>query len=141
VGDITDIDSTLLTTLCDKGYIPVISSISQSKSGEALNLNADHAAQELAVALKALKLMLLTDVDGLLLGGELVPYIPLETAKELLHHPDVQGGMLPKLQGCIEALEGGVGSVHMINGTIEHAVLLEMFTDKGIGTMISKKER
>lgn len=139
VGDITTVDVRLLHTLCDSGYIPVISSVSQSVSGESLNLNADHAAQEMAVALKALKLILLTDVQGLLIGGELQPSLSVDQAKKLLTHDDVQGGMKPKLQGCIEAVEGGVGSVHMINGGVEHAVLLEMLTDQGIGTMISQE--
>jgi len=137
VGDITCVDARLLETLTNEGYIPVISSVSQSKTGEGLNLNADHAAQEIAVALKVMKLILLTDVAGLLINNNLVSALSLKDAKELLKHPDVQGGMVPKLQGCIEALEGGVDAVHMINGTVEHAVLLELFTNEGIGTMVT----
>ncbi len=136
VGDITCVDTRLLTILCDNGYIPVISSVSQTAGGEGLNLNADHAAQEIAGALAALKLILLTDVSGLMLDDKLVQSLTLTKAKEALNHPDVSGGMLPKLQGCIEAIEAGVDAVHMINGTIEHAVLLEIFTNQGIGTMI-----
>ncbi len=139
VGDITTVDVTLLHTLCGNNYVPVISSVSQTYDGVSLNLNADHAAQEIAVALKALKLILLTDVDGLLIDSKLVEKIDLEEAKALRSHPDVKGGMLPKLQGCIDALQGGVEDVHMVNGNVEHAVLLEMFTKQGIGTMISNK--
>ncbi len=138
VGDITSVDVRLLGTLCDNGYIPVISSVSEGQNGEGLNLNADHAAQEIAVALKVMKLILVTDVSGLMVEGKLVHSLGVEKAKALLTHPDVSGGMLPKLQGCVEAIEGGVEAAHMINGTVDHAVLLEMFTDRGIGTMIGR---
>lgn len=138
VGDIQSVDATLINTLCDKGYIPVISSISRSVEGDSLNMNADHVAQGIATAMGAEKLIYLTDVDGLLIDGELQNRLTLKDAKNLLDHPDVQGGMVPKLTCCIQAIEGGVSRVHMINGTIEHAVLLEILTDVGIGTMISE---
>jgi acetylglutamate kinase len=141
VGDVTSVDVTLLHTLCNNNYIPVISSVSQTPDGLSLNVNADHAAQEIGVALKALKLILLTDVDGLLIDDKLVEHLSVEQAKKLRTHPDVKGGMLPKLQGCIDAVAGGIEDVHMINGNIEHAVLLELFTKQGIGTMISNKGR
>ena len=136
VGEITDVDTTLLNTLSQTGYVPVISSVGQSKEGETLNMNADHVAQRIAEALKALKLIYLTDVQGLLIDGELRTSLNVAKAKELLSHPDVQGGMLPKLTCSYTAIENGVSQVHIINGGIEHAVLLEIFTDKGIGTMI-----
>ena len=117
--------------------IPVISSIGQSKDFQSLNMNADHVAESIATALKALKLIFLTDVKGLLIHKELQQELALEEAKKLLTHPDVKGGMLPKLTCAIRAIENEVSHVHIINGTIEHAVLLELFTDSGIGTMVT----
>ncbi len=136
VGDIVQSDVTILHQLSHSGYVPVISSIAPSANGETLNLNADYAATGLAAALRALKLVFLTDVDGVLAGGELLHLIDLAEAERLLSHPDVSGGMLPKLECAMRAVKGGVSSVHIINGSLEHAVLLEMFTDLGIGTMI-----
>ena len=137
VGDIEYVDTGLLETLAGKGYIPVISSIGVSRSGETLNMNADHVAEGIAIALKALKLLFLTDVKGLLVDDVLQQRLTLEKAESLLAHPDVQGGMLPKLTCSINALKGGVSQVHMIDGTVAHSVLLELLTDGGIGTMIS----
>lgn len=139
VGDIVSVDTSLIHTLCQNGYIPVISSIGCNKDGESLNMNADHVAEELAVALGALKLIFLTDVHGLKIEGKLQRKLTLKKAEKLLEHPDVKGGMLPKLECSIDAVKGNVQQVHMINGTIEHAVLLELFTDVGIGTMIAQK--
>lgn len=138
VGDIDKVDDTIITTLSGHGYIPVISSIGQSKDFQSLNMNADHVAESIATALKALKLIFLTDVKGLLIHKELQQELALEEAKKLLTHPDVKGGMLPKLTCAIRAIENEVSHVHIINGTIEHAVLLELFTDSGIGTMVTK---
>lgn len=137
VGDIEQVDTTLLNTLSDKGYIPVVSSVGRSKDGESLNMNADHVAESIARALEAQKLIFLTDVQGVLKDNQLVPRLTLTEAKELLSHPDIKGGMLPKLTCSVDAIDGGVKSVHIINGMIEHAVLLEIFTDIGIGTMIT----
>ena len=137
VGDIDKVDDTIITTLSGHGYIPVISSIGQSKDFQSLNMNADHVAESIATALKALKLIFLTDVKGLLIHKELQQELALEEAKKLLTHPDVKGGMLPKLTCAIRAIENEVSHIHIINGTIEHAVLLELFTDSGIGTMVT----
>lgn len=139
VGEIESIDVDILDTLCSRGYIPVISSVGLSKKGESLNLNADHVASGVAQAMKALKLIFLTDVQGIMKKGKLINHLDLKEAKKLLEHPDIKGGMLPKLECSIEAIKGNVGNVHIINGNIEHAVLLEVFTDVGIGTMLSKK--
>jgi acetylglutamate kinase len=139
VGDIVSVDTSLIYTLSQAGYIPVISCIGCSKDGESLNMNADHVAEELAVALNALKLIFLTDVHGLKIEGKLLRQLSLRKAEKLLDHPDVKDGMLPKLGCSINAVKGNVEQVHIINGTIEHAVILELFTDVGIGTMISKK--
>jgi acetylglutamate kinase len=136
VGDIKNVDTTLIKTLSSSGYIPVISSVGISSDGDTLNMNADHVAQRIAEALESLKLIYLTDVQGLKIDGELQSSLNLGEAKQLLSHPDVQGGMLPKLSCSASARENGVKQVHIINGTIEHAVLLEIFTDTGIGTMI-----
>lgn len=136
VGDMSETDVTILHQLCHSGYVPVISSIAPGEDGETLNLNADYAATGIAAALRALKLVFLTDVDGVLSGGQLLHLLDLSEAGRLLSHPDVSGGMVPKLECAMRAVQGGVSSVHIINGSLEHAVLLEMFTDLGIGTMI-----
>ncbi|MCP4051305.1 MAG: acetylglutamate kinase [bacterium] len=136
VGDIENVDITLLNTLCDKGYIPVISSVGRSYNGETLNMNADHVAQSISTALGAVKLIYLTDVQGIMKAGKLLNRINLKEAEELMSHPDIKDGMLPKLSCSIEALKGKVDNVHIINGTVEHALLLEIFTDFGIGTMV-----
>ncbi len=137
VGDIESVDYTLLTTLCDRGYIPVIASVARNQAGDTLNMNADHIAEGIATAMKAEKLIFLTDVQGIMKDGRFLGQISLNEARELIKHPDIKGGMIPKLHCAIDALEGGVNRVHIINGTIEHAVLLEVFTDTGIGTMLS----
>jgi acetylglutamate kinase len=139
VGDIQQVDSTLLHTLGDKGYIPVISSVGRSVSGETLNMNADHVAEAIAVKMNATKLIYLTDVNGIKKDGKVVSKLNLKEASALMKHPDIKGGMLPKLYCSIEAVAASVDRVHIINGTIEHSVLLELFTDEGIGTMIAKK--
>ena len=136
VGDIDNVDNTIIRTLCDKEYIPVISSIGQTKSFQGLNMNADHVAECIAVSMKALKLIFLTDVKGLIIDDMLQDELEIEKAQKFLDHSDVKGGMLPKLTCAIDAIKEGVDQVHIIDGTIEHAVLLELFTDSGIGTMI-----
>ena len=141
VGDIETSDMSLLLHLCEKGYVPVVSSIANDTNGETLNLNADYVAAGLAAALDALKLIYLTDVDGLAIGGALLQVIDLEEATKLLSHPEVKGGMLPKLECAMRAIQDGVKFVHIINGSVEHAVLLEMFTDLGIGTMLVSRKR
>ena len=140
VGDITHVDTTLLKNLCDSGYVPVISPVGISEEGETLNMNADHVAQAVATALSAQKLIYLTDVQGVKIEGAVEGRISLERAKSLLTHPDIKDGMLPKLTCAVRALEEGVDQVHIIDGTLEHSVLLEMFTDGGIGTMIFRQK-
>lgn len=138
VGEIVQTNTALIDTLNREGYIPVVSSVGVSAEGQSLNMNADNVAAALARALGALKLIYLTDVRGILKEKNLVPRLTLKEAKELLSHPDIKGGMLPKLSNSLAALEHNVQDVHIINGSIEHAVLLELFTDVGIGTMISR---
>lgn len=141
VGDIETTDISILQHLCSHDYIPVISSVANSAEGETLNLNADYVASGIAAALDALKLVYLTDVDGISSGGSLLQLVDLGEAEKLLSHPDIQGGMLPKLECAIRAIQNGVDFVHIINGSVEHAVLLEMFTDLGIGTMLVREKR
>ena len=136
VGSIESVDTRLIHTLCDDGYIPVISSVGSDRNGDTLNLNADNVASAVARYLECKKLIYLTDVDGLMVEKKLVSQLTEQEAEDLLLHPDVQGGMLPKLECSLAAVKGGVESVHIINGSTEHAVLLEMFTDRGIGTMV-----
>jgi len=141
VGEIDQLNISVIQLLSEKGYIPVISSVGISKNGESLNMNADHVAAGIAKALEAHKLIFLTDVEGVLHNGELISSLSLKEAQELMKHPDIKGGMIPKLACSMDAIADGVGHVHIINGMIEHSVLLELFTDVGIGTMISKGGR
>jgi len=138
VGEIETVNGEILATLTDNGYIPVISSVAGDFQGHSLNVNADHAAAKVATALQAKKLIFLTDVEGIYKEGKLISSLNLVEAKELMLHPDIKGGMIPKLQYAIEATSECVDQVHIINGGIEHSVLLELYTDKGIGTMIRR---
>ena len=141
VGEIEASDVHLVRTLSDQGYIPVISSVAENVEGETLNLNADYVAAGVASALNALKLIYLTDVNGLLINGELVSELDLKEADEILALPDIKGGMRPKVECCVKAIKGGVQHVHIINGSVLHSVLLEIFTDFGIGTKITYSKR
>ncbi len=137
VGKVVAVNNDVLAVL-DK-FIPVIAPVGVGKDGETLNINADLVAGKVAISLKAKKLILLTDVPGVLDGqGELISSISLKDAKKLLHTNLVKGGMLPKLKSAIDALENGVEKVHIVDGRLPHAVLLELFTTKGIGTEIVK---
>lgn len=139
VGSVDRVDVQLLDVLTRSGYIPVISSVGRSMDGESFNLNADHVASEIAIQTEALKLIYLTDVNGIQTDGQFNAQLSLADAQALIQHPDIKGGMIPKLDCSISALENGVDRVHIINGSTENAVLLEMFTDDGIGTMIKRK--
>ena len=138
VGEIVKINPEILTLLLEKDYIPVIATIGVDEKGERFNINADTVAGELANVLKAEKLIFLTDVDGILreLGNTdtLISSINSNEAKELLELGYIQRGMIPKVKSALRALEGGVKKVHFLNGKQAHSILLEIFTDKGIGT-------
>jgi acetylglutamate kinase len=138
VGEIIKINPEILTLLLEKDYIPVIATIGVDASGDRFNINADTVAGELANVLKAEKLIFLTDVDGILRELEnadtLISSINVQEAKELLESGQIQKGMIPKVKSALRALEGGVKKVHFINGKRAHSILLEIFTDKGIGT-------
>ena len=137
VGKVVSVNKEILSVL--NNFIPVIAPIGVGKNGETLNINADLVASKIAISLKAKKLILLTDVPGVLNEeGRLIPSITLKDAKRLLDNDLIKGGMLPKLKGAIDAVENGVEKAHIIDGRLPHAVLLEVFTARGIGTEIIK---
>jgi acetylglutamate kinase len=141
VGEIVQVDAGSVRSLLDDGRIPVISSIARGDDGEVYNVNADTAAGALAVALQATKLIVLTDVDGLYAdwppSGDLGDVIDQLTAAELeAMLPDLSAGMVPKMEACLRAVRGGVPQAHVLDGRIPHSLLLEIFTDEGIGTMV-----
>lgn len=143
VGTITHVNTELIESVLDDGYIPVIASVGCGEDG-FYNINADVAASEVASALGADKLVYLTDVDGLFRDMEdeesLISQLTKSEAEELLGSGTLSAGMIPKISSVVEALKGGVKEVHLLNGTFSHALLLEVFTDAGIGTMIVQDE-
>src|SRR5881227_2215422 len=140
VGDILEINARLLTVLLDQGYLPVVSSLGADAEGKVFNINADTIAAAIAIQLKAEKLVLLSDVDGIYLrAGEPQTNLSRLTANEaeaLIENGSASSGMIPKLQSIVELLRQGVKSAHIINGNSRNALLAEVFTDKGTGTMI-----
>lgn len=141
VGEIRSINPALLDVLTDKNYIPIISPIGVDAEGEALNLNADTVAGDMASKIDAEKLIILTDVPGILEDPKdpdsLIRKTNIDEIKELIRDGIITEGMLPKTMTCINAIEGGVSSAHIIDGRVKHSLLLEIFTKKGIGTMIT----
>ena len=142
VGDIIKVNTKLLNTLCADEYIPVISTVGVDAAGESYNINADTAASAIATALKAEKLIFLTDIDGVRSVPDdpktLFPILTVEKARALIADGTISGGMIPKVNSCVDAIEKGVRRVHILNGTIPHPIILEIFTDRGIGTMFEK---
>jgi acetylglutamate kinase len=140
VGQVSSVDARLLESLTAEGYIPVVCSIGTGESGESLNINADHAAGCIAAALRAQKVFFLTDVRGLMRDPSdpesLVPALTVGEARAAIAEGWAGGGMIPKLNACIDAVESGAEKAHIVDGRIEHAVLVEVFTDEGIGTMV-----
>jgi acetylglutamate kinase len=140
VGDVAAVNPDVLAPLLNNGYIPVISSVAPNVDGRMHNINADTVAGELAAALQAEKLILLTDTPGILRQKEdpasLIRQLTLAEARELIATGVVQGGMTPKTRCCIRALAQGVAAAHILDGRIPHSLLLEVFTDAGIGTMV-----
>ncbi len=141
VGEVAKVNTEVIEPLLEKGYIPVISSVASSKEGYSLNINADTVAGEIAAALGAEKLILLTDTQGILRDQNnpesLIRHLSLNDARKLVETKIVSGGMMPKTNCCIRALAQGVLAAHIIDGRTPHALLLEIFTDVGIGTMIT----
>ena len=140
VGKIKRINGALLQDLIDADYIPVIATVAIGNDGGYCNVNADVMAGKIAAAAGAAKIVFLTDVDGLYLDfedkGTLVSQLSLEEANELISTGSLSSGMIPKLRSCIDAIEGGVSSAYIVNGTIPHAILLEMLTVSGVGTAV-----
>ncbi|MDR2047203.1 MAG: acetylglutamate kinase [Clostridiales bacterium] len=138
VGEIKKINAAFLTKLLSGDFVPVISSIGADAEGKSFNLNADAAASSIAAALKAEKLVYLTDVDGIKdKDGALISEITVSEIYDLIEAGIITGGMIPKVKACIEGVGSGIKRTHIINGTVRHPILLEIFTDKGIGTMVS----
>ena len=139
VGEIQSVTPDILNTLLGHGYIPVISPVASGENGETYNVNADTVAGKIAEALQADKLLLLTDVSGILRDvtdpDSLISTISRAEVATLIEQGILKGGMLPKAECAVSALEAGVGSVHILDGRLSHAILLELFTDCGIGTM------
>jgi len=140
VGEVEEVNPALLHLLTGAGYIPVVSSTSADEEGNTLNLNADHVAGKIAAALQCTKLIFLTDVEGIYRDPQdpstLISVLRASEARQLLQESAIDKGMIPKVEACLEALAAGVPQTHIINGAVPHALLMEVFTDKGIGTMI-----
>ena len=137
VGDIVSVDSSVIASVADAGFVPVVAPIGVDEAGLTYNVNADEAAGAIATALAADKLMLLTDVEGVRgAGGELIHQLTIEEARKHIDEGTIRGGMIPKVTCCMSALAGGVTRTHIIDGQILHAVLLEIFTDGGVGTLL-----
>lgn len=143
VGEVEAVDPSPVLTLIERGFVPVVAPLARGKDGATYNLNADAAAGVLAEGLRAEKLVYLTDVEGLYrdLGdeGSLVSRTTPGELRELIAAGRVSAGMLPKLQSCIAALEAGVHRAHILDGRVQHALLLEIFTPEGIGTMVHRE--
>jgi acetylglutamate kinase len=140
VGDVTDVDPTLVQSLIDNDFVPVISSIGVDDKGNSYNVNADYAAVAIAGALHAEKLVFVTDVPGILMDvadpSSLVPVIHVDEVHKLIDTGVISGGMLPKVNCCIAGLDAGVPNVHILDGRIPHCLIMEIFTKEGIGTLI-----
>ena len=140
VGEIQAVNPTIINGLLKEGHIPVVSSIGADDKGQAYNINADTVASSLAAALEAKRILYLTDIEGLRADMEdpesHITEITSSDLQKLIDNGTISGGMIPKAQACLEAVEAGVGSAHMVDGRISHVILLELFTDSGIGTMV-----
>jgi acetylglutamate kinase len=138
VGDIVAVEPRLIEALLDDGRIPVVSSVARAEDGGVYNVNADTAAAALAVGLKAEKLVVLTDVEGLYAdwpaSDQVVSQLDADELEKLL--PSLSSGMVPKMEACLRAVRGSVGAAHVLDGRVQHSLLLEVFTDEGIGTMV-----
>lgn len=142
VGEVVDVDTTIIKDLLEDDFIPIICPVGYDDHGQTYNVNADDAACAIAAAMHAEKLAYLTDVEGVYRDFEdkesLIHTLNLDEAKDMIDSGVLGGGMLPKLQNCIDAMKKGVNQVHILDGRVPHCLLLEIFTNKGIGTMIEK---
>lgn len=141
VGDVAKVNASIVEELISHELIPVIASVGTDQMGNSYNINADKVAGEVAAALKADKVIYMTNVTGVLSGtGELVSRLDLRDCARMLEGDLVSEGMIPKVESCVMAIKSGVNRAHIINGTTEHALLLEVFTDEGVGTMIRSEK-
>ncbi|MEG2406374.1 MAG: acetylglutamate kinase, partial [Clostridiales bacterium] len=142
VGEVESVDCSLINDLLADDYIPVIAPIGTDENGGTYNVNADYAAGKIAGALGAEKLFLLTDVEGIFRDfndkESLISVLPIADVPQLIEDKVINKGMIPKVESCTDAINEGVGSVHIIDGRVAHSILLELFTDSGIGTMVVK---
>ncbi|MEO6361374.1 MAG: acetylglutamate kinase [Sphingomicrobium sp.] len=143
VGDVSHVRAGLLEKMLDDGFAPVVATIGADASGQPHNINADEAARAIAVAMKAEKIVYLTAAPGLLADvndeSSLVQKISSEELRDKIADPSVGAGMIPKLRACADAVDGGVGTAHIIDGRVPHALLIELLTNQGIGTMIKRR--
>mgnify|MGYP005839945991 FL=1 len=140
VGKVVEINTGILTDLLEHGYIPVVSSVAIGPGGESLNVNADHIAGDIAAGVRAAKLMMMTDVPGIYEDfsdkSTFISELTVDAARQMILDGKIDRGMVPKVEACVAALAGGVERAHIIDGTMPHSLLMETFTDTGIGTMI-----
>jgi len=141
VGDVSRVNPEIIHTLSDQGFIPIIAPVGVGTKGETYNINADVVAARIASALRAERLILVTDVDGVLDSDKtLISSLNEQQARQMIRDSRISGGMIPKVECGLSALNAGVKKAHIINGKIAHAVLLELFTDSGIGTQLFAKK-
>jgi acetylglutamate kinase len=145
VGHVEKVDTSLLETLLSNNFVPVVSPVGVDEEGNTYNINADYAASAVAGSLSAQKLVFLTDVEGILKDKDdpssIIRTLSTRQAEAYIQDGTINGGMIPKVQCCLDGLERGVSSVHVLDGRVPHAILLEIFTTRGIGTMVTKEER
>ena len=142
VGEVTNVDTKIIMDLLANDFLPIIYPIGMDESGQSYNINGDHAAAEIAQALKADKLTFLTDTSGVYMDPDdpesFISELSVAEAEQLIDEGTISGGMIPKIRNCIHSVENGVNRVHILNGSIPHCLLLEIFTDRGVGTVILK---
>lgn len=144
VGDVTKVNTKLIDDLLDRGYIPVISTLGCDEQGNTYNINGDTAAGKIAQAMNADRLIMMTDIMGVMHDpsdpGTLVSELDIEDAEKMMENGEIYGGMIPKIKCCIDAVRNGVSGVTILDGTIAHAVLIEILTDEGAGTMVCRRK-
>ena len=136
VGEVIDVKTTLIKNLLRDGYLPVIAPIGVDENGTVYNVNADIAAGSIAGALEAAKLVYMTDIEGVKTNDDLIPHLTKEDAEKFIKDEIIKGGMIPKVESALDAIDKGVQKVHIVDGRIPHALLLEIFTKEGVGTEI-----
>jgi acetylglutamate kinase len=143
VGEVETVDPEIVMVMAGKGYIPVVSPIAVDSEGNNLNVNADTAAGAIAIALRAKKFLSITDVEGVRMNPDdpssVISEFPASDFERLVQDGVIKGGMIPKVEACVRVVQGGVDKAHIIDGRKHHAILLELLTDEGIGTMISRR--